>query len=62
MATKSKKFDIDTEIERIYNNHFTGKEINVFDIGKVFKAGRDAYANGQDVEHAVVTVATGLVR
>lgn len=44
---------LDKLIEQIYYKHASGLQINIMDIGKVFKAGEEAYAAGGDVEQAV---------
>lgn len=44
---------LDKLIEQIYYKHASGLQINIMDIGKVFKAGEKAYAAGGDVEQAV---------
>lgn len=44
---------LDKLIESLYYKHASGLQINIMDIGKVFKAGEKAYAAGGDVEQAV---------
>lgn len=44
---------LDRLIEQIYYKHASGLQINIMDIGKVFKMGEQAYAAGGDVEQAV---------
>lgn len=46
---------LDDEIERIVRTDLSGVPISLLDIGKVFKAGREAHAAGQDVRDAVVS-------
>ena len=45
---------LDKQIEAIYYRAAAGKQINILDIGKVFKAGHAAAAAGADVEAAIV--------
>lgn len=45
---------IDKEIEQIVYRRCSGIQINIMDIGKVFKAGHAAYFASQDLETAVV--------
>lgn len=46
---------LDDEIERIVRVELSGVQISILDIGKVFKAGREAHAAGQSVRDAVVS-------
>ena len=52
-ATKAEKA-LDKEIESIYYRHGSGVHISVMDIGKIFRAGRDAHARGEPMEPAIV--------
>jgi hypothetical protein len=45
---------LDREIERIYYANCANVEISVFDIGKIFAAGRNAAAAGTDITAAVL--------
>lgn len=40
---------LDAQISTIYYRVAEGKAINIMDIGKVFKAGRDAYVSTADL-------------
>lgn len=44
---------LDKLIEQIYYKNASGLQIDIMDIGKVFKAGERAYASGENVEDAV---------
>lgn len=52
--TKRQSNKIDKIIEAIYYRRCSGIQINIMDIGKVFKAGHAAHAAGTDVETAIV--------
>lgn len=52
-ATKVEK-KLDKEIEQIYYRHASGVQVNIMDIGKIFRAGRDAHARGEPMEPAIV--------
>lgn len=52
---------IDAEISRAFYKNFSGVQINVMDIGKIFDAGRLAAASGAEIEAAVIA-ATEAVR
>jgi hypothetical protein len=52
--TKREEKKLDTEIEKIYNRHGGGVQIDIFDISKIFKAGKDAHIAGRSVELAVI--------
>lgn len=58
MAKKSKteKF-MDAQIEGFYYKHVNGRQIGVMDIGKVFKAGREAFPSGLPAVEAAVMAA-----
>jgi hypothetical protein len=51
--TKREENKLDKEIEKIYNRVGAGVQIDMFDISKIFKAGKDAHIAGQSVEEAV---------
>lgn len=53
---------IDKQIEQIYYRRCSGVQINIMDIGKVFAAGRAAYAAGTDMETAIVEAALRLAQ
>jgi hypothetical protein len=40
---------LDAHISSVYSRLAEGKMINIMDIGKVYKAGRDAYATTADL-------------
>jgi hypothetical protein len=46
---------LDKEIERLYYENCSGVQINIFDISKVFEAGRKAYAEGKDMKDAIIS-------
>lgn len=49
MARKTKaQKQIDKRVERLYYASCSGVQINIMDIGKVFRAGREAIAIGGD--------------
>lgn len=48
------KKQLDSEIERIFNQHGQNIEFNIMDLGKIHSAGRDAYLAGQPIEPAIV--------
>lgn len=52
--TKREAKDLDSKIERIYYRHGDGVQINVMDICKIFKAGKEAFLKGEDMEAAIV--------
>lgn len=55
MARQSKADKaIDQRIEAAYYRNCSGVQIDIMDIGRVFKAGRAALAAGQDVDAAIV--------
>jgi hypothetical protein len=45
---------LDTQIEAIYRQHCCNIQIGVFDIAKVFEAGRKAHAANLDMVKAIV--------
>ena len=54
MPRKLTSKQIDKQIEAIYYANCSGIQINIMDIGKVFTAGRTAFAEGRDVTEAIV--------
>lgn len=44
---------LDKEIERVYYKHGNGVQINIMDIGKIFREVRAAYEKGEDYEASV---------
>lgn len=58
-ATKAEK-KLDKEIEAIYYRYGSGVQINIMDIGKIFRAGRDAHARGEPMEPAIVAAIQAL--
>lgn len=44
---------IDKLIEAAYYRHGAGVEIDIFDISKIYKAGRKALAEGRDLDLAI---------
>ncbi len=54
MARQSKKEkEIDALIERTYYRHGSGVQINILDIPKVFRMGREALASGRNLDDAI---------
>lgn len=51
---------LDKQIEAIYYANCSGLVINIFDISKIFAAGRAAAAAGQDITKAVVDATLGF--
>lgn len=53
---KQSKVDkqIDKKIEAIYYRRCSGIAIPMMSIGDIFRAGREAFINGQDMEAAIV--------
>ena len=52
-AKKPKKLSkkaLEREIERIYGKHGHGVQVPIMDLGKIFKAGEDAYASSGDLD------------
>lgn len=48
-ARKPKKLSkkaLDRELEKLYNRHGYGVQVPILDLGKIFKAGEEAYAGG----------------
>lgn len=45
---------LDSEIEKIFRQNCEGVQISVFDIAKVFEAGRKAKAEGRDMKEAII--------
>jgi tetratricopeptide (TPR) repeat protein len=45
---------LDKQIEQFYYKHAQGTQINVMDIGKLYKDCRAAYEAGEDLEQAVI--------
>lgn len=50
---KKKKNDVDSLIEKAWNQHAHGIQVNVMDISKIFSECRTAMASGTTVEDAV---------
>lgn len=48
--TKRQEKKLDRQVEQAYYATCSGVQINIMDIGKVFKAGRQALADGADEE------------
>lgn len=44
---------IDSVVDAAYKRHGYGVPVDIFDIGKILNAGREAARNGQDVDEAV---------
>ncbi len=53
MAKKLSAKQIDKLVERAYYATCSGIQIDILNIGKVFEAGRKAYAEGRDLNVAV---------
>lgn len=53
--TRKQQKQQDKAIERIYGENCAGIQIDIFDISKVFAAGRQAMAEGRDVKEAIVS-------
>ena len=60
--TKRQAQQADQQIEAYYYRTYSGVQINVLDIGKIFQAGRQAIANGEPFEPAVDAVVTQIRR
>lgn len=55
MAKKTKlEKQIDTTVEAYFYQHSKGIQIGVMDLGKISKAGRDAFPNGLPAVEAAV--------
>jgi hypothetical protein len=51
---------LEREIERVYYENCRGVEIDIMDIGKIFKAGEEAYVKGESIKTAVVDLVAKL--
>ena len=61
--TKAQEKKLDNRVAKAYYRTCSGVQISVFDIGKVFKAGRDALLAGADeagLEAAVVDIVASI--
>jgi hypothetical protein len=56
--TKREENKLDKEIEKIYNKHGSGVQVDIFDISKIYKAGKDAHIAGTSIEEAVIAALT----
>ena len=55
MARRSKaEIALEKVINAIIEKHIQGKRFNVFDLGKISKAAKDAAASGTDIDKAVL--------
>lgn len=50
--TKAEKA-IENAVDAAYKKHGNGVQVNIYDIGKILDAGRDAGAAGNDIDEAV---------
>jgi len=58
MARRTKEQKrIDDAVEAACNRHAVGRSFNIFDLGKISKAGHDAAKAGQDIDAAVLAAA-----
>lgn len=58
MARRTKEqIRIDREVEAACVKHAVGRSFNIFDLGKISKAGHDAAQAGQDIDAAVLAAA-----
>lgn len=56
MARQSKaEKALDKQIEAIYYANCSGIQIDIFDICKVFAAGKKAHVEGRDIKEAIVS-------
>jgi hypothetical protein len=49
-----KKEKPDSRIERLYYKHCSGVQVDIMDIGKIFKAGRDAMTENPAIDDAAL--------
>jgi hypothetical protein len=49
---KLSKKALERELERLYGKHGYGVQVPILDLGKIFKAGEQAYAGGGGIEAA----------
>lgn len=55
MARRTKEaIRIERESEAAFKKHGSGIEFDIFDLGKISKAGEDAGKAGEDIEAAVI--------
>lgn len=58
MARRTKQqIEIDKKVDEACNKHAIGRQFNVFDLGKISKAGHEAAAKGEDIDAAVLAAA-----
>jgi hypothetical protein len=53
---------IDCEIDRIYRENCSGIQIDIFDIPRVFDAGRKARTEGRDMKEAIVSFVASIAK
>ena len=51
---------LDKEIDAIYRRNCSGITIDIMDISKVFAAGRQAAAEGRNIEEAVIAIVQAI--
>ena len=55
MARKSKADKlIDAEINKIYCQTFSGVQVNIMELPKIFQVGKKAYLAGEDIKAAMI--------
>jgi len=58
MARRTKEqIRIEKAVDAACIKHAVGRSFNIFDLGKISKAGHDAAANGRDIDAAVLLAA-----
>lgn len=60
--TKRQSNQLDKQIEAIYYANCSGVQVDIMDIGSIFKAGRDAAAGGPEAMTAAVLARVAEVR